>query len=365
MYDYDPHAVHAPGDQHIKHVPLTSLSKLSPYSALTLSIVLVILFLLKQYIIEAFLLKRLYGSRYTQLNEVNRRGFVNHHIAGATKLMILVAAVYPFINVAFRYAVLNDPYARGSRVTLGDVLVVCTQVLVGMYIFELIYRVKISHISAMHHIGTIMVAQAAIAISLDLTREKDASIEFILCTVWGKPPTTTSGPQPRHRPPSPRKGPPTPYIPLELTSKPGAFDIVCELLPHIAIILYRLHPSSPLFLSRLFAFASATTLFGTLAETLVIFYLFGSLWPQWQLAFKIVTPILHCAFSATQLHGSHIFYRMWKRQVGILEGDVEGLEAGAAGVGGLEVRAEDSCATLTDEHARRSVLLPPEGKTTG
>lgn len=31
-----------------------------------------------------------------------------------------------------------------------------------------------------------MVAQAAIAISLDLTREKDATIEFILCTVWGK-----------------------------------------------------------------------------------------------------------------------------------------------------------------------------------
>lgn len=49
----------------------------------------------------------------------------------------------------------------------------------------LIVRVS-SHISAMHHIGTIMVAQAAIAISLDLTREKDASIEFILCTVWGK-----------------------------------------------------------------------------------------------------------------------------------------------------------------------------------
>lgn len=43
-----------------------------------------------------------------------------------------------------------------------------------------------SPISSMHHIGSIMVAQAAIAISLDLTREKDASIEFILCTVWGE-----------------------------------------------------------------------------------------------------------------------------------------------------------------------------------
>ena len=65
-------------------------------------------------------------------------------------------------------------------------LVVCTQVLCGMYIFELVYRIRISAISTMHHIGTIMVAQAAIAISLDLTREKDATIEFILCTVWGE-----------------------------------------------------------------------------------------------------------------------------------------------------------------------------------
>ena len=141
------HISHPLGDEHIRHVPLTQLSKLSPYSALTLSIVLVILFVLKQYVIEAFLLKRLYGSKYTQLSEVNRRGFVNHHIAGATKLIILIAAVYPFINVTFRYAVLNDPYAPGSRVTLGDVLVTCTQVLVGMYIFELIYRIKIRSVA--------------------------------------------------------------------------------------------------------------------------------------------------------------------------------------------------------------------------
>lgn len=327
MFDYTHHAT---GDEHIKHVPLTSLSKLSPYSGLVLSVILVVLFLIKQYIIEAFLLRRLYGSRYTDLNEVNRRGFVNHHIAGATKLIILVAAVYPFINVAFRYAVLNDPYAKGSRVTLGDILVVCAQLLVGMYIFELIYRVKISPISSMHHIGSIMVAQAAIAISLDLTREKDASIEFILCTVW------------------------------------GAFDIVCELLPHIAIILYRLYPSRHLFLSRIFCFAFASTLFGTVSETLVIFYLFSSLWPQWQLAFKIVTPILHCAFSATQLHGSHIFYRMWKKQIRILEGDIGVVEAGLAGEEAKRM-PEDSSATLINEDAwhltlrRQSVIVSSEG----
>ena len=183
MYSYNPKI---PGDEHIRNTPLTSISKLSPFSGLILSVVLVILFLIKQFVFELFLLKKLYGGKYTKLNDVNRRGFVNHHIAGGTKLLILIVAVYPFIDVAFRYATLHTPYAPGSTVTLGDVLVVCTNLLVAMYVFELIYRVKISYISAMHHIGTILVAEAAIAISLNLVREKDATIEFILCTVWGK-----------------------------------------------------------------------------------------------------------------------------------------------------------------------------------
>ena len=166
MPDIDPHI---PGDEHIKHTPLTILSKLSPYSGLILAVVLVILFLIKQNILEAFLLRRLYTTKYTLLSDRDRRGFLNHHIAGGTKFLILIVGVYPF-----------------SKVTLGDVLVVCTQVLCGMYIFELIYRVKVSPIATMHHLGTILVGEAAVAISLDLSREKNATIEFILCTVWGE-----------------------------------------------------------------------------------------------------------------------------------------------------------------------------------
>ena len=178
--------IDVPGDMHIKHTPLTPLSKLSPYSGLILSIVLIILFLIKQYILEGTPLQRFYGPIYTRLNDRDRRGFLNHHVAGATKVLILIVGVYPFIDVAFRNGQLGDRYAPGSSVRLGDVLVVCTQALCGMYIFELVYRTRISAISTMHHLGTILVAEAAIAISLDLTRERDATIEFILCTVWGE-----------------------------------------------------------------------------------------------------------------------------------------------------------------------------------
>ena len=191
--------------------------------------------------------------------------------------------------------------------------------LVGMYIFELIYRVKVSHISSMHHLGTILVAESTVAISLDLTREPDASIEFILITVWGKSllPEDDSH-----------------YVNTDLVIRDtGAFDIVSELLPHIAIILYRLHPTRHKYLQRLFLFASCSTFIGTVCETVVIFYFFGSVWQRWQLAFKIVTPILHCAFSATQLHGSRIFYRMWRRQRRFVEEEiVRERESGYAGV---------------------------------
>jgi hypothetical protein len=169
---------------HIRHSPVSSISELAPYSALILSIVFVVLFLIRFYILQRFLLEKLHGSIYTQMDDTNRRSFLNHYIAGATKLTILIIALYPFASVTFGTANFHTPYVHGSRVTMGDILVIAAQMLSGMFIFELIYRVKISPVSVAHHIGSIMVAQAAIAINIK--GEPESSIEFILCTVWGK-----------------------------------------------------------------------------------------------------------------------------------------------------------------------------------
>lgn len=173
-------------DPGIQHKPLEPISVLAPFSGLIISIALVIFFLIRWYILEGFLIKWAYGSIYTDLDEINRRGFVNHHIAGVTKILILIVAVYPFINVTFCEATFHTRLTKGSPVTMGDVLVVVAQILIAMYIFELIYRAKLSPVAVLHHIGTIVIGQSAIAISLSLAREPDADIEFILCTVWGK-----------------------------------------------------------------------------------------------------------------------------------------------------------------------------------
>ena len=170
-------------DHHLQHFPMMTISKLAPFTALILLVVLIVFFLIKFYILERFLLQKLYGSKYTNLDEASRRSFVNHHIAGATKIIILVVGVYPFMDVAFGRSNFHTPFVHGSKTTMGDVLVTCAQMLLGMFIFELIYRTKISPVSVVHHMGSILVGQAAIVISIK--EDRDASIEFVLCTVWG------------------------------------------------------------------------------------------------------------------------------------------------------------------------------------
>jgi len=263
---------------HVTHVPLQSISRLAPFSALIISIIFVNFFLIRFYILERFLLQKVYGKTYTQMDETTRRGFVNHHIAGATKILILVLAAYPFIDVAFGSATFHTPFVGSKHVSQGDILIIAAQMLIAMYVFELFYRPKISPVSVAHHVGSVLIGQSAIAISLNLVSERDATIEFILCTVW------------------------------------GAFDIVSEFLPHVSIILYRVFPTSHRFLFKLFRIACITTLTGTTAETILTMYLFGSLWSRWTLAFKITTPMLHVLFASARLWGSWCFFRMYKKQ---------------------------------------------------
>lgn len=100
--------------------------------------------------------------------------------------------------------------------------------------------------------------------------------------------------------------------------------MIAEFFPHVAIILYRVYPDRHHFLSRVFLVSCITTAIGTTGETIVTMWLFGSLWERWQIAFKVVTPMLHVAFSIAQIHGSMVFWRMYKRQQGFVREQEEG-----------------------------------------
>lgn len=150
-----------------------------------LTIIVVFVFAYRLYFVEKFLMNtKLYKAKYQALAEDQRRSFVNHHVAGTCKLILLFTAVYPFCSITFGKTTPHTTWVAGGTVTLGDVMIICSQLFTVMYVFELFYRVNVSPISAAHHVGAIVIAQTAVAISLNFSHETDAVIEFIMCFVW-------------------------------------------------------------------------------------------------------------------------------------------------------------------------------------
>ncbi|KAF1917898.1 hypothetical protein BDU57DRAFT_586480 [Ampelomyces quisqualis] len=259
--------------------PNQEVSKLAPYASLVLIVTL------------GFFLNRIYGDTYRKLNDNQRRGFINHHVAATAKIMMLISAAVPFLSIMSGKATLNT-HAVGSKATYGDLLLVLFQVFTAMYIFELFFRAKLSIIAVCHHVGSVAMSAVAVSLAVNWENQPDATLEFIMCCLW------------------------------------GLFDIIAECWPHFAIILYRVYENDHKFLSKVMLSATIITLVGTIVETIVVMYFWASAWYRWTLAFKIVTPILHVVFAAAQLWGTKNFYSMWQSQKRKLQEKSDDVETG-------------------------------------
>jgi hypothetical protein len=249
---------------------------------------------------------RYYRRIYLDLDMEKRRSLMNHHIGGAIKVVLLIVGAYPWVHVLFVGAEdFDTPMAKGSRVQMGDILLILTQLFIAMYVYELVWRIKLSPIAMAHHIGAIIIAQVAVALSLRLEKEKAATFEYMLCLVW------------------------------------GAFDVLAEMWPNFAMIIYRTHKDNHYLLKNVFLVTSLITLMGTTAETILTFVFLASIWTRIDMAFKILTPILYMVFVLAQLHGSKILYIMYKKECRKL---VEIGDAETIGIGVLPkgVKVEDS-----------------------
>ena len=174
------------------HLPNEEISILTGYSGLLLTISMVIIFLIKHYLLEAFLFPRFYRRVYNSMDDGLKRGFLNHHIAAGTKLVLLIVGAKPWLDVLFRRATLTTPMGRGEHPTMGDILIVLTQLYVAMYLFELFFRRTLSYVAVLHHVGAVVIAETAVVLSLDLAHERDATVEFVLCLVWGRATTSST-----------------------------------------------------------------------------------------------------------------------------------------------------------------------------
>ena len=79
-----------------------SISRLAPFTALNLTIIGVVLFLIKLCIIEKVLMRtKRYKPHFNRLDPIQQCTFLNHHVAAACKIALLFSAAYPFLAVAF------------------------------------------------------------------------------------------------------------------------------------------------------------------------------------------------------------------------------------------------------------------------
>ncbi|KAJ4146849.1 hypothetical protein LMH87_001408 [Akanthomyces muscarius] len=269
---------HGGSKLHLGELINEAISSIAPFLGLILTVTCCIIAAICIYILD-FLIPKLYSRNTLRgLTGTQIRSLTNHHVAAGTKILLIVLCGYPLLAITGAGKTPHTPYAPDSIVTLGDMMIVSSQLFTGMYIFELFYRDKVSIISYAHHIGAIVIAQSAIAMSINFNHEKDAVYEFILCFIW------------------------------------GAFDVVAELRPHLAMIYYRVHVSDHQLLARVFYATALLEVVGTTVETAIVMFLFGSLWEKWSMSLKIATPFLHMLFSVAQLWGAWIFYKMAKAE---------------------------------------------------
>ncbi|KAF1962219.1 hypothetical protein CC80DRAFT_399744 [Byssothecium circinans] len=239
--------------------------------------------LIKQYALEGYLIRKreLYKQTWARINHRDQRTLVNHHLSLGVKIIILLIAIVPFMFIVAGHEFAYSPIPH-SRISVGDMMFIVSNMYTAMYTFELCYRTGISPIAWLHHTGTAVMAQYALVLSAD-PEHRDGGIEQVLCWIW------------------------------------GLFDIFSEAIPHLTFILYRLFPRSHATLYRWFVVCTIIMLFSTVLETGIVFWIFITLYGRWRRELKILTPAFHCLFTAAQLWGARALWGLAKRQRMLIE----------------------------------------------
>jgi hypothetical protein len=138
------------------------------------------------------------------------------------------------------------------------------QLFIAMCLSALLFRTRLSPVSVARHIGAIVIAQNAVAMSLNWEHERDATIEFIHYFILDK----------YHILKTIKALIPCPDFPSSLLANkaqtPGTFAIIAYSRPHVAIGLYRVYTTHHNFLGKVFCLSSITTFTGTILETMTV-----------------------------------------------------------------------------------------------
>ncbi|RGP58961.1 hypothetical protein FSPOR_11670 [Fusarium sporotrichioides] len=182
LRDHTPH----PKIQTLENNPI---SPLLPYGSLILACSIVGIALIAN-CLERWILPCIYKRVYRALefgrDERRRRSFAYFHVGAFILISLMMSTAYPMMDFLAGDAVLSSPLVKGGSVTVGDNLLVSTEIYCAYYLFEMCFRTKFaSYISIAHHIGLLVIAQTALSLFADPKKNHEATLEFYMCMVWG------------------------------------------------------------------------------------------------------------------------------------------------------------------------------------
>lgn len=237
---------------------------------------IIALWFLSRYLFEKHVVPRIIGrEKFKQMDEGNRRTMTNHFVNIFWKLSAF-CGLYPYImTVIFNKS--DRTYMAYTRITYGDLLALDYMLFTAGFLFEIIYRSRISLVTALHHIVALFLSTLIAAMIVNDPRNQEAQAELKLIFTY------------------------------------GFFEVIFETGPHVLMLLYKRSRDNTAMLARGFRIVAFMSFTGTFLEQFAIGYLFIHHWHVWDLSLKILSPILHVCFACAQIHSGRIFLALSRK----------------------------------------------------
>lgn len=165
------------------------LSRLLPYGSLMLAVSIICIVVIAN-CLERWILPRVYKNVYSSLiarkDERRRRSFAYFHVGVFILACLLISSAYPVMDFLVGDAKFSTPLRKGGNITVGDMLLVASEVYSAYYLFEMCFRTQFaSYLSIAHHAGLVIITQTALSLFADPKKSPEATLEFYMCMVWG------------------------------------------------------------------------------------------------------------------------------------------------------------------------------------
>jgi hypothetical protein len=284
--------------------------------------------LFRRYILEN-LLPTISGLNFEQLNNRNKKSFLNSFMHLIVRLAALLSVVPAFIMILAGKADFATSFTSNG-LTFGTMLMASMILLCSIYIHEIIYREHMSFITLVHHVGTVAIGAYSILFSMEWEKEGCTQAYFAVCCLF------------------------------------GFFDIITEFWITLSFVICTIHKENHRVRYLTCSWAAGLQTLGIFVEfplVLVVFYS-ADMREIWPLGFEIVTPLLYFVFLTAQGFCVLQFYKMARKHRGewIKEVNRASLVVELSGTtSGESVVME----MLKDEETNTTAEIPTNGRDRG